>query len=65
MDTALTRKFGHLRLPNRMNVAMSRQKKLLVVVGCRSMIEAPGLGNGVSALTAFLKLCDDGGHNVQ
>ena len=65
VDTALTRKFGHLRLPNRMNVAMSRQKKLLVVVGCRSMIEAPGLGNGVSALTAFLKLCDDGGHNVQ
>ena len=66
VDAALTRKFGHLRLPNRMNVAMSRQKKLLVVVGCRSMIEAPGLGHGVSALTAFLKLCDDGGrHNVQ
>jgi hypothetical protein len=33
------RKFGHLLLENRLNVAMSRQKRLLVVVGDRAMVQ--------------------------
>ena len=41
----------------RLNVAMSRQRKLLVAVGAKHMAEGPESEEGVPALAAFLKLC--------
>ena len=57
-EAANRRRFGHLLLPNRLCVAMSRQKRLLVAVGDQEMFmvddgqEAP-----VPGLTRFLELC--------
>ena len=56
-ERLLNSKYGHLRLANRMNVAMSRQRKLLVAVGAKHMAEGPESEEGVPALAAFLKLC--------
>ncbi len=56
-ERLLNGKYGHLRLANRLNVAMSRQRKLLVAVGDRRMAEGPWSEEAVPALTAFLKLC--------
>jgi len=56
-ERLLNGKYGHLRLANRMNVAMSRQRKLLVAVGAKHMAEGPEAEEGVPALAAFLKLC--------
>lgn len=56
-ERLLNGKYGHLRLANRMNVAMSRQRKLLVAVGDQSMAQGPEAEAGVPALAAFLKLC--------
>lgn len=50
--------FGHLESPNRMNVAMSRQKRLLVVVGDSRLLEADRAQKLIPALVAFKKLCD-------
>lgn len=51
-EKAKRRKFGHLLLENRLCVAMSRQKRLLTVVGDAAMAtpELPGLHE-------FMKLC--------
>lgn len=51
-DRERNAKYGHLRLPNRLCVAMSRQKRLLVVVGDMDMI-----GPDVPQVQAFLELC--------
>ena len=56
-ERLLNGKFGHLRLANRMNVAMSRQRKLLVAVGDKRMAEGPESEEAVPALAEFLKLC--------
>ena len=56
-EAFLNRKYGHLRLPNRMNVAMSRQRSLLVAVGDRGMAEGEEAREAVPALAAFLNLC--------
>lgn len=58
----LRRKYGHLLLPNRLCVAMSRQKLLLIAVGDRSMFETEVAAKEVPGLHSFLKLCggDDG-----
>lgn len=62
-EEAANSKYGHLRLSNRMNVAMSRQRSLLIAVGDKSMAEAPGADKAVPALSAFLALCrEDHGH---
>jgi len=55
-------KFGHLLLPNRLCVAMSRQKRLLVAVGDRAMFNDEVATEHVPGLSRFLKLCggDDG-----
>jgi len=54
-------RYGFLRLPNRMNVAMSRQRKLLIVVGDLALAEGPEAEESVPALAAFATLCR-GGH---
>jgi hypothetical protein len=44
-NSSLNRKFGHLLLPNRMCVALSRQRRLLIVVGDDAMFSQPELRN--------------------
>lgn len=56
-EKRLNRRYGHLRLSNRMNVAMSRQRRLLVVVGDKSMAEGETASLGAPALASFLNLC--------
>lgn len=56
-EKRLNRRYGHLRLSNRMNVAMSRQRRLLVVVGDKAMAEGETALLGAPALAAFLNLC--------
>lgn len=49
--------FGHLCLYNRLNVSMSRQKKLLVVVGDTGALQNQLAEDFVPGLVDFLKLC--------
>src|SRR5262249_1248550 len=58
------RKFGHLLLENRLNVAMSRQKRLIIVVGDRGMIQAHE-GEGLSPLIRFDQELCGGPHGVR
>ena len=51
-EKAKRRKFGHLLLANRLCVAMSRQKRLLIAVGDTAMAT-----NEIPGLHEFLKLC--------
>ena len=48
--------YGFLVLPNRLNVAMSRQKKLLLVVGNSSLFSTDDARTRVPALAEFLSL---------
>jgi superfamily I DNA and/or RNA helicase len=51
-EKAKRRKFGHMLLENRLCVAMSRQKQLLIAVGDSAMAT-----NEITGLHEFLKLC--------
>lgn len=51
------RKFGHLMLENRLCVAMSRQRRLLVTVGDKAMFETADARSAVPGLARFLELC--------
>lgn len=53
--------FGHLCLYNRLNVSMSRQKKLLVVVGDAGLLQNQLAVDFVPGLVDFLKLCREQG----
>jgi len=55
------RLFGHLCLYNRLNVSMSRQKKLLVVAGDSGLLQGPFAAEFVPGLVDFLKLCREQG----
>ncbi|MFC0526121.1 DEAD/DEAH box helicase [Phytohabitans kaempferiae] len=50
-------KYGHLMLTNRLCVAMSRQKRLLIAVGDGAMFD--GANDDVGGLVMFRTLCDD------
>lgn len=56
-EAKLNAKYGFLRLANRMNVAMSRQRKLLIAVGDPAMAEGEEAQEAVPALVAFRDLC--------
>ena len=56
-------KYGHLMLENRLCVAMSRQRRMLIVVGDAEMLESPGAATAVPALVSFAALCK-GEHGV-
>ena len=54
------RAFGHLRIMNRLNVAMSRQRRLLVVVGDRDGLANNQLAHDhLAPIAEFSKLCED------
>lgn len=53
-------KYGHLLLNNRLNVAMSRQKSLLVMVGDSAMVRGDREEYTVPILSAFYQLCNGG-----
>lgn len=57
LETQLNRMFGFLRLPNRMNVAMSRQRQMLICVGDAQLATNPDAKEGVPALQTFYQLC--------
>lgn len=52
------RRYGFLLLENRLCVAMSRQHRLLLVVGDSQMAIGPVAEASVPALTTFLKFCE-------
>lgn len=56
-EAALNSKYGHLRLSNRINVAMSRQRNLLITVGAIAMANTQEAKEAVPALHNFLTLC--------
>lgn len=57
-ELALTRKYGFLRVANRLNVAMSRQRRLLIAVGDAALARAPETAEAAPGLAAFLELCE-------
>lgn len=56
-DEQQRRKYGHLMLENRLCVAMSRQQRLLVVVGDLDFVRAEDARKPLRALRAFTDLC--------
>lgn len=56
-EDQFNRQFGFLRLPNRMNVAMSRQRKMLICVGDAKLASCKEAEDAVPALHAFYKMC--------
>lgn len=56
-EKQLNRQFGFLRLPNRMNVAMSRQRQMLICVGDAALATSPEAKEAVPALVAFYEMC--------
>lgn len=57
--------FGHLRLYNRLNVAMSRQKRLLVVAGDSSLLGIDLAEKYIPGLVDFYDLCQKEGVVIQ
>ena len=51
------RKYGHLMSLNRLCVAMSRQKRLLIAVGDPDLLAAPHATEAIGALVRFHELC--------
>lgn len=62
-DERLTQAYGFLRVDNRLNVALSRQHSLLIVVGDRQLVQHNATLEAVPALPAFFTLC--GGEHGQ
>ncbi|MGE1697539.1 DEAD/DEAH box helicase [Enterobacter hormaechei] len=56
-EQMLNELFGFLRLPNRMNVAMSRQRQMLLCFGDAALATAPEALEAAPALAAFHTLC--------
>lgn len=57
-DSALTKGYGFLRLDNRLNVAMSRQKCLLIVIGDPDLATHPATSKAAPSLNALYQLCE-------
>ena len=56
-ETLLNEQYGFLRLPNRMNVAMSRQRQMLICVGDAALATHVDAEEAVPALVALHQLC--------
>lgn len=59
-DTAI-RTFGFMKVPNRLCVAMSRQKRLLIVVGDSELFESKLSEKYVPAMKKYYELCKENG----
>lgn len=57
------RRYGFLLLDNRLCVAMSRQHRLLIIVGDPGMVTGPDADSSVPGLVAFRRLCE-GAHGA-
>jgi energy-coupling factor transporter ATP-binding protein EcfA2 len=62
-DKVLTSAYGFLRVDNRLNVALSRQHSLLIMVGDLSLAQHQAAELAAPALAAFARLCG-GNHGV-
>jgi hypothetical protein len=60
----LRKKYGHLMLENRLCVAMSRQQRLLIVVGDPEMVRGDAAEEAIPSLAQFYHLCG-GPHGVK
>lgn len=56
-EKAASRRYGHLRSSNRLNVAMSRQRRLLLAVGDRAMFDGEAAQAAVPEMCALMDLC--------
>ncbi|MGY4744255.1 DEAD/DEAH box helicase [Streptomyces sp. ATMOS53] len=56
----VARRYGHVTLHNRLCVAMSRQKRLLISVGAASMFDAGFAPKALAPLADFLDMCQKG-----
>lgn len=56
-ERSLRRKYGHLMLENRLCVAMSRQQRLLIVVGDAAMLRGEASEKAIRGLVSFRELC--------
>ena len=54
----LRRKYGHLMSPNRLCVSMSRQRRLLIVVGDSDMLREDASAAAIGPLVQFYALCE-------
>ncbi|MEU6787004.1 AAA domain-containing protein [Nonomuraea angiospora] len=54
------RRYGHITLKNRMCVAMSRQKRMLIAVGAKQLFAPETAPDDVEPLVDFLRLCEEG-----
>ena len=52
-ERARRRRYGHLMSPNRLCVSMSRQKRLLIVLGDPTLLEAPNAEEAIGPLVRF------------
>ena len=52
-ERARRRRYGHLMSPNRLCVSMSRQKRLLIVFGDPTLLEAPNAEETIGPLVRF------------
>jgi superfamily I DNA and/or RNA helicase len=62
-ERSLRRKLGHLMLENRLCVAMSRQQRLLIVVGDAAMLRGEASEKALRGLVGFRELCG-GKHGI-
>jgi hypothetical protein len=62
-ERAWRRKYGHLMLENRLCVGMSRQQRLLIVVGDEAMLSGEAASKAIPGLVAFRQLCE-GSHGL-
>jgi len=53
------KKYGFIMSPNRLNVSMSRQKKVLIVAGDTDMLRTPNADKAVLPLIEYYKLCKE------
>ena len=52
-ERARRRRYGHLMSPNRLCVSMSRQRRLLIVFGDATLLEAPNAEEAIGPLVQF------------